>query len=306
MQACDEVVIGGGMAGLHAARRAAELGRRCFAFTGIDAPGGLLSAIESIEGLDEHPDGIPGYDLGPIAQDAAMDAGATCLPEQALRIERDGAAWHVHGEWTTLRAQAVVLAMGARLRALGVPGELEFAGKGVSHCASCDAPLMRGRSVAVIGGGDSACQEALAIAASAAEVHLLVRRDALRATPAWQQRIAQQPKIVVHRGASVSAIVGDAGGVTAVALGDGRSIAAHGVFVYVGLEPAVELARGLVAIDAQGRIGVDSTLRTGVPGLLAAGTLRAGSDGQAAQAMADGVRAAETAHAYLQSGQWLA
>jgi thioredoxin reductase (NADPH) len=306
MQDCEVMVIGGGLAGLAAARRAAELGRRCVALTGPMAPGGLLSAIESVQGLPEHPEGIAGYDLGPMAQDEALDAGASCVPEQALHIVRDGDAWQVQAESASYRAPALVLAMGGRLRALGIPGERDYAGRGVSHCASCDAPLMRGRSVAVIGGGDAACQEALTIARSAAQVHLLVRGPGLRACAEWQARIAQEPRIAVQLGTTVSRIEGDASGVTAVALGDGRSLPVHGVFAYVGVEPANELVGDLAARDAQGRIVVDGSMRTGTPGLLAAGTLRAGSDGQAAQARADGVRAAESAHEFLQNGRWLA
>lgn len=304
MRDCDLAVIGGGLAGLHAAARAAQLGASCVAFTG-PAPGGLLLSIESIEGLPDHPEGIPGYDLGPMAQEAAMDAGADCLAEEATRLERSGDAWVVHGETTAVRARAVALAMGSRLRALGVPGEERLAGKGVSHCASCDAPLLRGRAVAVVGGGDAACQEALTLAAHASTVHLLVRGNALRARPSWRERIAGQPKISVRFGAVVEEINGGAA-VDGVRLVGGETLPVDAVFVYAGLVAANDLLLGLgadaPALDATGHVLVDPALHTNARGLFAAGTLRAGHDGQAASAIADGATAAEAAHRFLSAG----
>jgi len=305
-QHCDIVVVGGGLAGLHAALRAAQLGATCTAFAGA-APGGLLLSIESVQGLPDHPEGIAGYDLGPMAQEAAMDAGAACLPEEALEIERQEGGWLVRGEATAVQARAIVLAMGSHLRALGVSGEERLAGKGVSHCASCDGPMLRGRAVAVVGGGDAACQEALTLAAYAERVHLLVRGDTLRAQPAWRERIAQQPKIAVRHGAVVEEIVGDAT-VAGVHLRGGERLPVDAVFIYTGLVPATALLRGaggagdLVALEATGHVRVDAMLRTSARGAFAAGTLRAGHDGQAAQAVADGAAAGEAAHRFLQAG----
>jgi thioredoxin reductase (NADPH) len=308
-QRCEILVVGGGLAGLHAALRAAQLGATCTAFVGA-APGGLLLSIESVQGLPDHPEGIPGYDLGPMAQEAAMDAGASCLPDEALGIEWHEGGWLVRGEATAVQARAIVLAMGSQLRALGVPGEERLVGKGVSHCASCDGPMLRGRTVAVVGGGDAACQEALTLAAFAERVHLLLRADALKARPAWRERVAQQPKIAVHHGAVVEEIVGDAN-VDAVLLRGGETLPVDAVFVYAGLVPATALLRGtasagnagdLVALDARGHVRVDAMLRTSARGAFAAGTLRAGHDGQAAQAIADGTAAAEAAHRFLQTG----
>jgi thioredoxin reductase (NADPH) len=239
-----------------------------------------------------------------------MDAGASCLPEEALGIELQEGGWRVRGEATTVQARALVLAMGSHLRALGAPGEQRLAGKGVSHCASCDGPMLRGRTVAVVGGGDAACQEALTLAVFAERVHLLVRGDALKARPGWRERIAQQPKIAVRHGAFVEEIVGDAT-VAGVRLRGGETLPVDAAFVYAGLVPATALLRGadgasdvgdLVAQDATGHVRVDAMLRTSARGAFAAGTLRAGHDGQAAQAIVDGIVAAEAAHRFLQSG----
>jgi thioredoxin reductase (NADPH) len=333
----DVVVIGGGLAGLNAAAQAARLGRTCVAFTG-PVPGGLLLSIESIQDVPGHPDGVPGYDLCPIAQEEAMDAGVACLTDEATALVPEAgpatipagtcadagnastaagnasatpcdastaARWIVRGPSDTVRTRAVILAPGARLRALGVPGEERLAGRGVSHCASCDAPLLRGKPVAVVGGGDAACQEALTLAVHASAVHLLVRGPALRAREAWRARVAAEPRIVVHTRVELEAIEGDSI-VQSVRLHGGDTLAVDAVFVYAGLVPNTDFLAGAVPLDATRRVTVDAQLRTPVRGLFAAGTARAGSSGQAAQAAADGLAAAAAAHQYLSDGAWSA
>lgn len=296
------VIVGGGLAGLSAALQAAHLGRRCTVFTGT-APGGLLVGIESIQGLPGHPDGIAGYDLGPMTQEAAMDAGAECIAVEATALQHDDGSWVVHGPDVAVRAPAVIVASGSRLRKLGIAAEERLFGKGVSHCASCDAPLLRQRPVAVVGGGDAACQEALTLAAQCSQVHLLVRGGELAAQQVWRDRVAAQPRIVVRCGAAVEDVLGDAA-VTGVRLVDGTQLAVDAVFVYAGLVPNTELLTGVAPLDAAGRIVVDGLLRASRPGLLAAGCVRSGSCGQAAGAAADGMAAAFSAHTYLDSGRW--
>lgn len=291
----DVAVVGGGIAGLTAAAEAARLGRRVQAFTG-PLPGGLLLSIEAVQGLPEHPDGIPGYDLCPIAQEAALDAGAACIADEAGAVQRDGERWIVRSADAAVSARTLILAPGSRLRALGVPGEERLAGKGVSHCASCDAPLLRGKTVAVVGGGDAACQEALTLAAQAAQVHLLLRGEGLRARPAWQQRVRGQARIDVQPRTEVAEVLGDAA-VSALRLRDGRTLAVDAVFVYIGLQPATEWLAGTlatVALDSDGRIADDPA-----QGLFAAGSARRGNDGQAATAIDEGLAAARAAHQFL-------
>ncbi len=293
-------MVGGGLAGLNAALQAARRGLSCTAFTGA-SPGGLLLSIESVQGLPEHPEGIPGYDLGPMTLEAAMDAGVNCIGEEASTLSREGEGWRVEGGGQAVRARALVLATGSMLRALGVPGEARLAGKGVSHCASCDAPLLRGREVAVVGGGDAACQEALTLAAQASRVHLLVRGAALRAQPAWRQRVAAQATIALRCGVPVDEGQGD-NGVTGLRLDNGETLPVQALFVYAGLVPRSALARERVDLTREGRVAVDAALRTSAPGVFAAGSVRAGSSGQAAQAVEDGVAAANAAHDFLKEG----
>jgi thioredoxin reductase (NADPH) len=298
----DIAVVGGGLAGLSAALQAARLGRRCTVFTG-PAPGGLLLSIESIQGLPGHPEGIAGYDLGPMTLEAAMDAGAECINAEADQLERDGKHWAVRSAEGAVKAPVVIFACGGHLRALGVPGEERLVGKGVSHCASCDGPLLRNRPVAVVGGGDSACQEALTLAAHASEVHLLVRGNALTAQKFWRDRVRGQRKIAVRFGVTVEEVLGE-DAVRAVRLAGGSEVAVDAVFTYAGLVPNTGLLAGAVPLDAGGCIVVDAMLRASAPGLLAAGYARAGNSGQAAGAAADGIAAAFTAHEYLDSGRW--
>ncbi|HXD41530.1 MAG TPA: NAD(P)/FAD-dependent oxidoreductase [Ramlibacter sp.] len=302
MSETEFAVVGGGLAGLSAALQAAQLGRRCTVFTG-PAPGGLLLSIESIQGLPGHPEGIPGYDLGPMTLEAAMDAGAECISAEADRLERAGEQWVVHGAEGAVKAPVVIFACGGHLRALGVPGEERLTGKGVSHCASCDAPLLRNRPVAVVGAGDSACQEALTLAAHASEVHLLVRGGALRAQKFWRDRVAGQRKIMIRFGVTVEQVLGE-DAVHGVRLAGGAELAVDAVFMYAGLVPNTALLAGALPLDGGGRIVVDAMLRTSAPGLLAAGYVRAGNSGQAAGAAADGIAAAFAAHEYLDSGRW--
>jgi thioredoxin reductase (NADPH) len=298
----DIAVVGGGLAGLNAALQAVRLGRRCTVFTGA-TPGGLLLSIESIQGLPGHPEGIAGYDLGPMTLEAAMDAGAECVNAEADKLERDGDHWIVQSAEGAAKAPVVILASGGHLRTLGVPGEERLVGKGVSHCASCDGPLLRNRPVAVVGGGDAACQEALTLAAYASDVQLLVRSGELRAQKFWRKRVAGQPKIVIRFGVAVDEVLGE-NAVRGVRLAGGGELAVDAVFVYAGLVPNTGFAADAVLLDSGGHIVVDAMLRASKPGVLGAGYARAGTSGQAACAAGDGISAALTAHQYLDSGRW--
>ena len=208
-----------------------------------------------------------------------------------------------------MRARAVVVATGTTMKTLGIPGEEQLRGKGVSHCASCDAPLMRGRTVAVIGGGDSALQEALTLAQHAARVVILHRGAAFGAQAAYVEPVLAHQKIEVRFDTVVEEAVGN-GGLTAVRTRNVSNsttdqIDVEGLFVYVGLTPATSWLGGLVPLDASGRIPVDANMRSSLPGLLAAGTVRSGSAGRAASAAGDGATAALTADRYLTDNRWI-
>ena len=299
----DILVIGGGIAGFSAALCAARLGLSTNVLTGATL-GGHLVSIELIEGFPGFEEGVAGYDLCPITQGQATEAGAgVAMPEAtALRRSDNDERWFVESPAGDYLARAVIMATGTRLRSLGVPGESEFVGRGVSHCASCDAPLLRGKPVIVAGGGDSAAQEALFLAPHASGVTIVHDGPALTCQQSFAERIALAGNIRCIANATVTAILGDEA-VTGVQIKDaaGGAIEAEaaGIFVYVGLEPCSELLDGLAELSSTGHTVTDAQLATNVPGIYAAGTLRAGAVGRAAAAAGEGMSAAIAAGEYL-------
>jgi thioredoxin reductase (NADPH) len=303
----DVIIAGGGVAGLTAGLTSARAGRKTQVLTG-PALGGLLISIERIDGYPGFPDGVPGYDLGPIIQEQAVAAGAEFSAMEASRLHTDGARWCVTTGHGDVFARAVVIATGTTLKTLGIPGEEQLRGKGISHCASCDAPLLRGRIVGVVGGGDSALQEALTLAQYTARVIIIHRGTAFTAQAAYVQQVREHPQIEVRFNTVVEEALGNGAltGVRTRHVSDGKTenIDLAGLFVYVGLAPATAWLDDVLALDASGRIAVDGELRTSRPGLFAAGTVRAGSAGRAASAAGDGALAALSVDRYLRDGIW--
>jgi thioredoxin reductase (NADPH) len=202
----------------------------------------------------------------------------------------------------------VVLATGCSLKALGVPGEERLHGKGVSHCATCDAPLLRNRPTVVVGGGDSALQEALTLAAHASRVVILERNGALTGQASYRDRLTAHPKVEIRCNTTVDEVLGD-DKVAAVRIRDMTSgassdLEAAGVFVYIGLAPNTALLQGRLQLDPAGAIVSDGSMRTVLPGLFAVGTVRSGSSFRAASAAGDGATAATVADRYLADGRW--
>lgn len=308
-QEYDVVIAGGGVAGLTAGLTSARAGRKTRVLTG-PALGGNLLSIERIDGYPGFPDGIPGYDLCPIIQEQATAAGAEFAATGATALQAGEGRWRLATGEGDVWARAVVVATGTTLKTLGIPGEERLRGKGVSHCASCDAPLLRGRVVGVVGGGDSALQEALTLAQHVSRVILLHRGNAFSAQAAYVQQVREHPKIQVRFGAIVEEALGN-GGLTGVRLrtvADGRTedLELAGLFAYVGLAPATAWLGSVLALDASGRIAVDGAMRSRLPGVFAAGTVRSGSAGRAAAAAGDGAVAAVAADRYVRDGAWLA
>jgi thioredoxin reductase (NADPH) len=303
----DIVVVGGGIAGLTAGLTAARLGRSTLVLTGATL-GGHLITIEKIDGYPGFPEGVPGYDLCPIAQEQAMAAGAEFAMTNVTGLVRAGDVWQIATEEENVVARSVILATGTRLRDLGVPGEANLRGHGVSQCASCDAPLLRNQPVVVAGGGDSALQEALTLAAHCSAVTIVRRGAEYAAQSAYRSQIEAQPKISSLPESEVIAILGE-GAVKGVRVRSVRTGAESerecaAVFVFVGLVPHVAVVPDEALLDASGYIATDTALRTRLPGLLAAGTVRAGCYVRAAAASGDGATAALTADRFLATGEW--
>lgn len=303
----DVVVAGGGIAGLTAGLLSARAGRTTRVLTG-PALGGHLLSIERIDGYPGFPGGIPGYDLCPMVQEQAAAAGAEFSAAMVTRLGADEGRWRVTTGEGDVWARAVIIATGTTSKVLGIPGEARLRGKGVSHCASCDGPLVRGRVVGVVGGGDSALQEALTLAQHAARVIVLHRGTALSAQTAYCQRVREHSKIEVRFDTIVEEVLGDGGltGVRTRTVSDGRlaDLEVAGLFVYVGLAPATAWLDGLIALDSSGAIPTGDAMRCPQPGLFAAGTARSGSAGRAVAAAGDGATAAVAADLYCRIGAW--
>ncbi|HWM47889.1 MAG TPA: FAD-dependent oxidoreductase [Xanthobacteraceae bacterium] len=303
----DIVIAGGGIAGLTAALTAARLGRRTLVLTG-DVLGGQLISIETIDGYPGFPDGVPGYDLCPIAQEQAAAAGAEFASTELTSIAPDGDNWKLTTGEGEITARGVIIATGAALKTLGVPGEERLHGKGVSHCATCDGPLLRNKVVAVAGGGDSGLQEALTLAQFASKVFVIERGAALSAQKIYRDRVAAEGKIEVRTNSAIEEILGgDAvSGVRIrdMSAGTTSDLEVGGVFVYIGLAPSAVVLKERVALDPSGAVPVDGLMRTELKGVCAAGTVRAGAVGRAASSAGDGAIAAVTLDRYLDDGRW--
>ncbi len=301
--ALDILIVGAGVAGMEAARVAAAEGAKVLVVERM-GPGGQVATVDRITNFPGH-DEIGGFELGPMLQDAADEAGAEFGLSEVAALAPVAGGWRAAVDGTPLDARCVILACGSERRALGVPGESAYAGRGVSHCASCDGGFFRGETVVVVGGGDSALDEALVLAPMVGSVVLVLRWTEFRATQGQETALAGQPNITVLRETEVIEVQGDDSGMTGVVLRDGggtRVLPARGLFVYVGLTPRTALAEGLAERDQDGRLVVSGRMETTAPGLFAAGDIRQGSRALLAEALEDGQKAARAALGFLQTG----
>ena len=302
--AYDLLIVGGGLAGLTAGMYAARYGLSTALIEQMMG-GAQIINVERIENFPGFPEGISGAELGPLLQEQAMNAGMEFIMDEASRVSRDGDFKLVSGYAGSYRARAVIIATGSTLRAAGIPGEEEFRDRGVSHCATCDGPMGMGQTVGVVGGGDSAADEALTLTEYAERVLLFHRRDRLRAQNALQERLQQNPRVEIYWNTQVREVLGD-NAVTGVRLLNGdtneeNQVDLNSLFVYVGLEPNSELVRGLVETDNAGHIPVNLSMETGEPGLYAVGDVRQHSVAQLVAAAGDGATAAIAAYKRLRS-----
>ena len=303
----DVLIVGGGLAGMTAAMYAARYGLH----TGLIERmmgGAQIINIEKIENFPGFPQGVSGAELGPAVQEQAMDAGTEFIMAEVATISRDGDYKMVASDAGGHRAKAVIVAAGSTLRQLGIPGEEEMFGRGVSHCATCDGPLYMGQVVGVVGGGDSAVDEALTLTEYADRVLLFHRRDQLRAHKVIQDRLHLHRKIEVVWNTVVDEVLGEdtVSGVRVrnVVTNVENVVDLYGLFLYVGLEPNSSLVSRLVKVDNAGHIPVNISMETQVAGLYAVGDIRQGSVSQLASAVGDGATAAISAFNYLRSKNW--
>jgi len=298
----DVVIVGSGLAGLTAALFAARHGLSTLVLE-ANIPGGHLTNIEKIEDFPGFPEGIAGYDLCPAVQRQAADIGAEFQRGEVERLESQDRLWAVSIAEETYCAKTVIVATGSQLKDLGIPGEKELLGKGVSHCASCDGPLYNDRVVGIIGGGDSALQEALTLANYAARIFLFHQEAKFSAQDVYQQRVLNHSKIAVYFDTIVEEILGDSvvKGVRVRSLKTGATtlIDLAGVFIYIGLQPATKFLQDILRLTATGHVPTDVLMRTEKPGIYAVGDIREDSAAQAITSAGDGAVAAIAAHRYI-------
>jgi len=298
----DVIVIGSGLAGLTAGLFGARQGLTTLVMES-NIPGGHLISIEKIEDFPGFPDGIAGYDLCPNLQRQASDYGAEFQRAEVVRLETSDNVWSVFTEEEQHRAKAVIVATGSTLKHLGVPGEEKLMGRGVSHCASCDGPLYNGQTVGVVGGGDSALQEALTLTNYAEKVWLFNQGEAYSAQQAYKQRIMAKPMISPRHRTVIEEVLGEntVSGVRARDLKSGKVslVELAGLFVFIGLQPNTGLLRGLITLGESGQVPTDVSMKTQHAGLYAVGDIRENSARQAIASAGDGATAALAAYKYV-------
>ncbi|MDP2607070.1 MAG: FAD-dependent oxidoreductase [Deltaproteobacteria bacterium] len=298
----DVIIIGSGLAGLTAGLFAARYGLSTLVLES-NIPGGHLISVEKIEDFPGFPGGIAGYDLCPTVQRQAADHGAQFQRAEVLSLEAQDRMWSVGTDEERHRAKAVIVATGSSLKDLGVPGEAKLMGRGVSHCASCDGPLYNGQTVGVVGGGDSALQEALTLANYADQVIVFQHAADFSAQQCYRQRVLSEAKISARYQTVVEEILGD-DVVTGVRLrdlvsGESSTVDLTGLFVYVGLRPNTEFLKNLLCLGDSGHVPTDAWMRTERPGLFAAGDIRQDSAAQTITSSGDGATAAIAAYRYI-------
>lgn len=299
------VIVGGGPAGLTAAIYAARSGLQPRVLEGMQ-PGGQLTQTEVVENFPGFPEGIDATELVTRMKQQAERFGARFEMDemQALRRTDSGTFSLDLMVGGTMEAQAVVIATGATARKLGLPSETALTGRGVSGCAVCDGAFYRDQSVVVVGGGDTAMGDALYLARICSHVTLVHRRDAFRASKVMAERVLNNPKIQVVWNSVVEEILGvETRSVTGVRLknrvtGEVSEVAATGVFVAIGHQPATAWAQGLLALDDEGYIQSNHA-ETNVPGIFVAGDVQERRYKQAVTAAASGCMAALAAEHYL-------
>jgi thioredoxin reductase (NADPH) len=302
------IIVGSGPAGYTAALYTARANLSPLVIEGF-AWGGLLQQTTEVENYPGFPDGIMGPELMQKFRDQAERFGARMITDQADRVQLADEPGGMHSVWvgdTEYQARTVVLAMGAEHRKLGVIGEEELAGRGVSYCATCDAAFFKDQPTIIVGGGDSAMEEAIFLSKFASKVIVVHRRDEFRASKIMLERARSQPNIEFLTPYTVKAFVADEKGPLGHALllnvetGEEREILVSGTFIAIGHEPQSELVRGQVELDESGYVVTEGkTTRTSRPGVFAAGDLVDHTYRQAVTAAGSGTQAALDAEWYL-------
>ncbi len=297
------IILGSGPAGLSAALYAARAELNPLVITGIEM-GGQAALTNTIENYPGFPEGVGGVALGELFQKQAEKFGARFEFDTVTSVDFSKRPFKVTAYNRSYLAETVIITTGASPVHLNIPGEAEYVGKGTSYCATCDGWFFKNKKVVVVGGGDSALEEAIFLTRYASTVSIIHRRDALRAGAILQKRATENPKIEIIYDTVVTEIAGN-GAVQSVCLknvktGEKRDYPTDGVFIFIGHNPNSELYKGQVKMDERGYIVIDMQMRTSVPGIFAAGEVADPTYRQVVTSAGMGAAAAIQATSFLQ------
>jgi len=302
---CKTIVLGTGPAGLTAAIYAARGQLAPLVITGHQ-PGGQLTGTTDIENFPGFPDGIDGTELMDRMRRQAERFGASFFDGSADRLELGTRPFRVHFADRSATCDSLILATGATPKLLGLPGEKELFGRGVSVCATCDGFFYRDKDVVIVGGGDTAMEEAVFLTRFARHVFVVHRRDSLRASPPMQKRALENEKISFEWNSEIAEILTDDAGVAGVRLNDvtdgsKKEIACDGLFIAIGHDPNTGLVDGQIDLDENGFVITRSDCETSIDGVFASGDVQDPIFRQAITAAGSGCRAAMAAERYLEN-----
>jgi len=300
----DIIIIGGGPAGLTAGIYATRALMKTLLLEKI-APGGLVITTEKVENYPGFADGVNGYDLMEQMIKQAEKFGLETISEAVISISQNDKIFYVKTAAQEYQALSVIVASGTIYRNLGVEGEQAFTGRGISYCATCDAPLFRNKEVVVVGGGDAAIEEALFLTKFVNKIYLIHRRDKLRASAILQERAKQNPKIEFIWNSVISRVRGkskiESVTIRNVLDTNERELNIDGIFVFIGFEPNTAFLEDLVELDKEGYVVTDSGMRTSREGVFSAGDVRSNTLRQIITACGDGARAAISAQHFVEN-----
>ena len=298
----DMIVVGGGPGGYTAALYAARAGMQVAVVEKL-AAGGQMAQTHQVDNYPGFEDGIDGIDLADKMQDQAHRFGAETIYAQVERLELEAVPKTVHTDQGDYFAKTVVIATGANPRKLGLPMEQEFTGRGVHYCTACDGMFYRGNTVVVVGGGNTAAADALALSRIAQKVYVVHRRDTLRATKLYHKPLLEAKNVEFLWNSAITALEGDGrlSGVVVKDLQNGqeRFLEVNGLFVSIGRVPATALVEGQLQLDQAGYIQAGEDTESSLPGVYAVGDVRSKQVRQIVTAVADGAVAAHAAESYL-------
>ena len=305
--AYDVAIVGGGIAGLSAAIHAARSGLRCLLVERM-MPGGQIFNATHIENMPGIVEPVSGVELSELLHDQAAQACVEIVLSEVTGLEPDGSYWLVHKYDGEVRAKTVIIAAGSSFKKLGLDREDELYGSGISNCASCDGPLFTEQVVGVVGGGDSALDEALALTEFVSKVIIFHRAAKLDGQAVLRQRVQVDPKIELRPNTEVIALLGDrmleALSTRHTESGETSQVDLAGLFVFIGLEPNTNFLDGIVPLDSAGHVETDMWMRTPTEGIFAVGDVRQDSAALLASSAGDGATAAVAAKRYIDAGDW--